>query len=161
MKRDDFYIRKCIELSRKSLKDGELPFGSVIVKGERIIAESGNRTKVDGDITSHAEMVVIKKAQKVLKTQDLSECTIYASTEPCPMCSFMIRELKFKKVVFAVYSPIMGGSSHFKILQDKRLEKIRNFYTKPPIIVGRILEKEAGEVWDEWREKEHEEKISL
>ena len=106
-------------------------------------------------------MVVIKKAQKVLSTQNLSDCTIYASTEPCPMCSFMIRELKFKKVVFAVHSPIMGGSSHFKILQDKRLEKIRNFYTKPPLIVGRVLEKEASKVWDEWRQKEHEKKISL
>ena len=99
MKRDDLYIRRCIELSKKSLKDGELPFGSLIVKAGRIIAESENRTKKDGDITSHAEMVVIKKAQKVLSTQNLSDCTIYASTEPCPMCSFMIRELKFKKVV--------------------------------------------------------------
>ncbi len=161
MKKDDVYIRRCIDLSKKSLKDDELPFGSLIIKGGRIIAESGNRTKIDGDITSHAEMVVMKKAQKVLNTQNLSDCTIYTSTEPCPMCSFMIRELKFKKVVFAVHSPIMGGSTHFKILQDRRLERIRNFYTKPPLIVGRVLEKEASEVWDEWRLKENEPKDSL
>ncbi|MDP2649419.1 MAG: nucleoside deaminase [bacterium] len=161
MKKDNVYIRRCIELSKKSLDNGELPFGSLIVKRGRIIAESENRTKKDGDITSHAEMVVVKKTQKVLGTQNLSDCTIYCSTEPCPMCSFMIRELKFKKVVFAVRSPIMGGFSNFKILQDKRLEKIKNFYTKPPLIIGPIFEEEASKVWDEWRKKENEPKVSL
>jgi tRNA(Arg) A34 adenosine deaminase TadA len=67
MKRDDFYIKRCIKLSKKSLKDGELPFGSVIVKGDRIIAESGNRTKVDGDITSHAEWWLLKRPRRFSK----------------------------------------------------------------------------------------------
>lgn len=133
MKNDREFMKKCIKLSKKSLDFGELPFASLIVKDNQIIAQSGNKVQKAKDVTRHAEIVVMQKAQKILNTADLSECVIYSSTEPCPMCAFMIRELKFKKVVFGVISPIMGGYSRFKILQDTQLETLKKVYSKPPL----------------------------
>lgn len=153
MKSDEKFIKRCIKLSEQSLNMGELPFASIIVRNGKIIAQSKNRTKIDNDLTHHAEIIVIKSAQKVLSSTDLSRCTIYSSTEPCPMCSFMIRESKFKKVVFSVQSPIMGGYSKFKILQDPNLEKLSNFFNKPPVVLAGLLEEEAGKIWGKWREQ--------
>ncbi|MBI2028869.1 nucleoside deaminase [Candidatus Gottesmanbacteria bacterium] len=129
---DKKYIKRCIELSRLSLKNGELPFASLVVFKNKIISESENRARRDNDPTHHAEIIVLLKARKILKTDNLSSCIIYSSTEPCPMCSFIIREFKVGKVVFGLPSPVMGGFTRFKILQDKGLETLTKFYSKPP-----------------------------
>ena len=64
------------------------------------------------------------------------------------MCSFMIRELKFKKVVFSMYSPIMGGYSKWHILQDKQLEILVDYFGIPPEVVGGLLEHETEQLWN-------------
>ncbi len=140
------FMRRCIELSDESLGRGDNPFGCVIVKDNEILVESGNKIK-DYDVTNHAEILAMKKAQKLLKTNDLSDCTLYSNCEPCPMCSFMIRELKFKTVVFAISSPYMGGYSKWEILQDPSLEKIEAVFAKPPEIVLGILKEEAEKIF--------------
>ena len=70
------FMRRCIELSEESLGRGDNPFGCVIVKDNKIIVESANEIK-DYDVTNHAEILAMKKAQKLLKTNDLSSCSIY------------------------------------------------------------------------------------
>ena len=139
-------MRRCIELSDESLSRGDNPFGCVIVKDNKIIVESGNEIK-DYDVTNHAEILAMKKAQKLLKTNDLSGCSIYSNCEPCPMCSFMMRELKFKTVVFALTSPYMGGYSKWEILQDPGLEKIEAVFAKPPEIISGVLKEEAEKIF--------------
>ena len=103
---DEKFIRKCIKLAEISKQKGDNPFGALITKGNKVLTESGNTRNIDNDVTNHAEILVMRQAQKLLGTDDLSECTIYSNCEPCPMCSFMIRELKIKKVVFGIYSPL-------------------------------------------------------
>lgn len=144
IKKDDkYYIRKCIELAKKSFDKGEAPFGSIVVKKGKIIASCTNANVKKGDVTSHAEIMAMRLAQKKLKSKDLKDCEIYSNCEPCPMCSFMMRELHFNKVVFGVRSPNMGGYSRWKILKDKKLENFRPFFLKPPIVKAGVLEKEA------------------
>ncbi len=63
------------------------------------------------------------------------------------MCSFMMRELKFKKVVFAMESPDMGGFSRWNILQDEGLVKFYPIFSSPPDVVGGVLREEAEEVF--------------
>ena len=63
------HIRRCIELAKESLERGDNPFGCVIVKNDKVVVESGNEIKKE-DVTNHAEIVAMKKAQKVLKTED-------------------------------------------------------------------------------------------
>ncbi len=143
---DEKFMRRCIELSEKSLQGGDNPFGCVIVKNNEILVESGNEVKKN-DVTNHAEIVAMKKAQQILKTSDLSDCTIYSNCEPCPMCAFMMRELKFKKVVFSLTSPHMGGFSKWNILQDTGLEKFEPVFSKPPEVVIGTLKEESVEVF--------------
>jgi tRNA(adenine34) deaminase len=144
---DEYYIKKCIDLAELSVKNGEAPFGSLIVRNGKIIAACTNANEKKHDVTSHAEIMAMRMAQKKLKTKDLKDCEIYSNCEPCPMCSFMMRELHFKKVVFGVRSPNMGGYSKWKILKDKKLAKIKPFFDNPPIVKAGVLEKEAKETY--------------
>jgi tRNA(Arg) A34 adenosine deaminase TadA len=79
-------MSKAIDLSIENVKQGGGPFGAVIVKNGKIVASGVNRVTANIDPTAHAEVNAIRKACKKLKTFDLSDCVIYTSCEPCPMC---------------------------------------------------------------------------
>ena len=147
-KQDEKFIRKCIELSIKSVQNGGAPFGALVVQNGKIIADSINNAQ--SKISDHAEILVLDKAHKILETSNLSSCILYSNCEPCPMCSFMIREYKIKKVVFATHSLFMGGFSKWKILQDEELSKMNIFFGKPPEVISGLLEEEAKKVFDEF-----------
>ena len=80
------FMKRAIELSENSANSSGGPFGSVIVKDEKIISEGSNRVTLTNDPTAHAEIVAIRQACKKLNTFNLSGCDIYTSCEPCPMC---------------------------------------------------------------------------
>lgn len=80
------FMRRAIQLSLESVKHGGGPFGAVIVKEGKIIAEAANRVTLDNDPTAHAEVNAIRQAARSLGKFDLSGCDIYTSCEPCPMC---------------------------------------------------------------------------
>jgi len=143
---DEKFIKECITLSQKSLDNGGAPFGALVVKEGKIIANSINNAQ--NKISDHAEILVLNEAHKMLGNFNLSSCILYSNCEPCPMCSFMIREYKIKKVVFAIRSPFMGGFSKWRILQDDGLSKLNNFFGNPPEIISGLLEAEAREVFD-------------
>ena len=85
MSKNKFMLR-AIELSISSAKDTGGPFGCVMVKDDKIIAEGSNKVTFSNDPTAHAEIVAIREACKKLNTFNLSGCDLYASCEPCPMC---------------------------------------------------------------------------
>lgn len=85
MDKKDF-MRKAIALSIENVKNGDGPFGAVIVKDNEIIATGVNRVTANHDPTAHAEVSAIRAACEKLNTFDLSGCEIYTSCEPCPMC---------------------------------------------------------------------------
>ncbi len=80
------FLEKVVDLAVESVSGGGGPFGCVIVKEGKIIAEAGNRVTLSNDPTAHAEVLAIREASRVLGTFDLSDCVLYASCEPCPMC---------------------------------------------------------------------------
>ena len=131
------YMRRCIELADKAAAAGDNPFGSIIVDAQgKIIAEARNQI-AEHDVTQHAEIMAMKQAQSMCKTDNFSDCAIYSNIEPCPMCSFIMRELKFNTVVFALASPQMGGYSRWNILEDRGLTKFEPVFGLPPqVIVG-------------------------
>ncbi|HLV41803.1 MAG TPA: nucleoside deaminase [Brumimicrobium sp.] len=95
------YMRKAIELSKVSVANGGGPFGAVIVKDGKIIAESSNSVTIDNDPTAHAEVNVIRKACKALNSFELIGCDIYSSCEPCPMCLGAIYWSRLENLYFA------------------------------------------------------------
>lgn len=81
------FMKRAIELAENNIKTMEGgPFGALVVKDGKIIAEASNQVLVKNDPTAHAEVVAIRKACKILNTYQLDGCEIYASCEPCPMC---------------------------------------------------------------------------
>ncbi len=79
-------MREAIRLADESVANGGGPFGAVIVRDGEIIAGSANSVTIDNDPTAHAEVNTIREACRKLGTFDLSDCVIYTSCEPCPMC---------------------------------------------------------------------------
>ena len=80
------YMKKAIDLAKKSVEKGGGPFGAVIGKDGVVVAQGANCVTLNNDPTAHAEVSTIRKACKELNTFDLSGCILYTSCEPCPMC---------------------------------------------------------------------------
>ena len=80
------FMHRAIELSINSANNAGGPFGCVIVKNNKIIAEGSNKVTLTNDPTAHAEIVSVREACKKLKTFNLTGCDLYSSCEPCPMC---------------------------------------------------------------------------
>ena len=144
-------MARCIELSRVAIGEKEYPFACVICDGDEIIAEATNRVKRDGDMTRHAEMLAMTLAQKKLGKRNLSRCTLFTNVEPCAMCSYCIRETRMKRVVYAIRSPLMGGYSKWKVLQDRELSrKLPIVFGRAPAVAAGVLVHEAEAVWRDW-----------
>jgi tRNA(adenine34) deaminase len=133
MKNDVYYIKRCELLAEEAAAKGDAPVGSIITKGEEIIAEAIEASKHKNDITCHAELEAIRLAVKTLKTNDLSGCVIYSTHEPCIMCSYAIRFYKIKKVVYQHAVNYLGGnSSSMPLLMSK---EVPPHWAEAPVIV--------------------------
>lgn len=148
MTTEERLIQRCAELARQAYLNGDSPFGALVAQGDNIIIETTNAIKIGNDITAHAEILAIRKTQKLIGHSDLSAFELYSSSEPCPMCSFMIREAKFHKVVFSLRSPSMGGFSKWNILNDPSLQHFPPFFSRPPQIISGLLEHDMVAFYD-------------
>ncbi len=95
------FMARAIELSIKSASTIGGPFGSVIVKDNKIISEGSNEVTSLNDPTAHAEIVAIRKACQKLRKFNLSGCEIYTTCEPCPMCLSAIYWARIDKIYYA------------------------------------------------------------
>lgn len=77
------------------------PFGAVIVRNNRVIASARNMIWKTNDFTAHAEITAIRSAERKLQQNNLRDCTIYSSCEPCPMCLFAIHWARIRRVYYA------------------------------------------------------------
>ena len=144
------FMQRAIELSIESINSGGGPFGSVIVKDEKIISEGMNRVTVDNDPTSHGEIVAIRNACKKLNTFNLSNCSLYSSCEPCPMCMSAIYWSRIGKVYYANtrddakkinFDDSMIYSEFSKKIEDRRIP------------IKQMLREEALKAFDIWDKK--------
>jgi len=102
MNQDDLFLARAIELAQKGSELGEGgPFGAVIVREGKIIAEGWNRVVASHDPTAHAEISAIRSACAALDSFHLANATLYASSEPCPMCLSAAYWAHIDRIVFA------------------------------------------------------------
>jgi guanine deaminase len=102
MNPDDQFLARAIDLAQQGSENGEGgPFGAVIVRDGKIIAEGWNRVVASGDPTAHAEISAIRSACAALGNFHLTGCTLYASSEPCPMCLSAAYWARIERIVFA------------------------------------------------------------
>jgi tRNA(adenine34) deaminase len=148
--RDLDLMRRCITLAKSSIGAGEYPFAAVIARDGEFLCESINRTKRDRDVTSHAEIVALSKAQ-LSKGTSLSDCAIYSTVEPCAQCSYAIRQAQIGKVFYGLRSPLMGGHSRWNILSDSNLSAVLpELFLPAPEIVPGFLQHEVETVFHDW-----------
>lgn len=96
------FLERAIELSRQGMQQGRGgPFGCVIVKDGEIVGEGCNEVIMKNDPTSHAEIVAIRDACKKLNNFQLTDCDVYTSCEPCPMCMGAIYWARPNRVIYA------------------------------------------------------------
>lgn len=127
------FMEEAINIAKISGND--IPIGAVLVKDRRIIAKAHNEKEYRKDITAHAEMLVLQKGQKLLNTTILSDCELYVTLEPCPMCSWAILNSRISKVFFGAYDTIYGalGSA----------TDLRKFLNSKTEVIGGIKEEEC------------------
>lgn len=99
---DESRMREALRLAEKAYKAGEVPVGAVITRGNDIIARAYNQVEMLKDATAHAEMLALTQAQAAIGGWRLTDCTLYVSKEPCPMCAGAIVHTRIRRVVFGV-----------------------------------------------------------
>lgn len=103
------HLRRCVDLARAALEDGDEPFGSVLVSGDgKVLFEDRNRVK-DGDETQHPEFAISRWAATHLSPEERAEATVYTSGEHCPMCSAGHGWVGLGRIVYAVSSAQLAG----------------------------------------------------
>lgn len=106
VKNNDSIMQDAIEQALKC--DIDVPIGCVIKKNGKIVASAHNRREADNDVTAHAEILAIKDAQKALNSSRLTDCEMFVTLEPCPMCSWAILKSGIKTLYFGAYNPDYG-----------------------------------------------------
>ena len=144
-------MRRAIELSIESVRNGGGPFGAVIARQGEIIAEGSNCVTINNDPTAHAEVSTIRKACQQQGTFDLSGCEIFTSCEPCPMCLGAIYWAHLDKIYYAndrKDAAAIGFDDDF-IYEELSLKPQ---YRKKPSEI--LLRNEAIRAFEAWQSKE-------
>ncbi len=123
----------------------DVPVGCVIKKDGEVISSAHNRRELDEDVTAHAEILAIKDAQKVLGTSRLTDCEMYVTLEPCPMCAWAILQSGIKTLYFGSYNPQYGAIESKLNLKEIAKSKIK--------VYGGIEEEECDKILRDFFEK--------
>jgi tRNA(adenine34) deaminase len=134
------YMRHCLQLAEAAKEVGNVPVGSLIVRGEMIIAMASETLPMTLDVTGHAEVLAIGRACAVLQTRALHDCTLYTTAEPCWMCSYVIRETRLHTVVIGAETHAVGGiTSQYPLLVATDIP----VWGAPPQIITGVLRAEC------------------
>lgn len=120
------YLKRANELAIANVEEGGQPFGAVLVKEGVVIGEGVNEMHIAYDVSGHAEMIAIRRAQQRLQTDDLRGARMYASGEPCPMCYAAMAFVRIEDVVYSASveeAAASGLTRSQEIYED--LKKIR------------------------------------
>ena len=119
---DLHYMREALRQAAKAVKADEVPIGAVIVHEGHIIARAWNQVETLKDATAHAEMIALTQAQSAMGDWRLSECDLYVTKEPCPMCAGAIVHCRIRRVIFGCGDPNGGAAGGFiNLLQQPTL----------------------------------------
>jgi tRNA(adenine34) deaminase len=107
---DDYFMGEALRQAAKACERDEVPIGAVVVRAGRIIARAFNQVEALKDATAHAEMLALTQAENAVGDWRLTDCTLYVTKEPCPMCAGAIVHTRLARVVFGAGDP-KGGAA--------------------------------------------------
>lgn len=138
---DNYFMRQALLEAQKAFEQDEVPVGAVVVADQRIIVRTHNLTEMLHDVTAHAEMQAITAAANILGGKYLTDCTLYVTLEPCPMCAGALRWAQLSRLVYGApdekrgYTTISAGMLHPKtqvtagVMADECGELMSRFFT--------------------------------
>jgi tRNA(adenine34) deaminase len=104
----EYFMNEALKQAKIAFEEGEIPVGAVIVSKNRIIARAYNQTERLSDVTAHAEMLAITAAANSLGAKYLTDCRLYVTLEPCPMCAGALFWSQIGEIYFAASDPRRG-----------------------------------------------------
>jgi tRNA(adenine34) deaminase len=138
------FMELALREARLAAEEGEVPVGAVVVCEGAIVARDRNRREALQDPTAHAEMLALTAAANAAGTWRLTDCVLYATLEPCPMCAGAVVQARIPLVVFGAYDPKAGAcGSLFNIANDPRLNHRAR-------ILGGVLAEPCGALLSEF-----------
>ena len=120
MKTDAYFMNEAIKEAEKSLAEGGIPIGAVLVKDDEVISRGHNRLIQNDSVVLHAEIDAIENAGR-LDYEDYVKCTLYTTLSPCPMCSGAVILYNIPKVVIGENTTLMGAEN---LLKDNDVEVV-------------------------------------
>ncbi len=115
---DHYFMSEALRLAVRAFEADEVPVGAVVVRDGRIIARAYNQVELLKDATAHAEMLALTQAEVAMGDWRLTDCTLYVTKEPCPMCAGAIVHVRLARVVFGASDPKAGAAgSALNLLQ--------------------------------------------
>lgn len=149
--RERRFMQHAIALSRRGMENGDGgPFGAIVVKGEEIVGEGWNQVLMDTDPTAHAEVVAIRQACKNLGTFQLSDCEIYTSCEPCPMC---LGAIYWARPLRVYYANTKEDAAAIDFDDSFIYREINEDHAHKKIPLIAMPDKAALAVFGDWKEK--------
>jgi tRNA(Arg) A34 adenosine deaminase TadA len=128
----EVFMKRATDLARKAVVENlGGPFGSVIVRDHEIVGEGYNQVTSLNDPTAHAEIIAIRDACQTLNTFNLAGCTIYTSSEPCPMCLGAIQWARLDQVFYAAGRECASRAGfddsvfYMEVYKERNMRKIR------------------------------------
>jgi tRNA(adenine34) deaminase len=133
-------MRRALALAREAERAGEVPVGALVVCDDRVVGEGYNQPIQRADPTWHAEMEALRAAAARLERYRLTDCTLYVTLEPCPMCAAAMVHARLARVVFGAWDPRQGAAgSAFNLLSSSALNHRVDAF-------GGVLSEDCGEL---------------
>ncbi len=121
LRADEAFMEIALEEAEAAAREGEVPVGAVLVRGEEVLARDHNRTIALCDPTAHAEILVLRQAARVVGNRRLLGCDLYVTVEPCVMCAGAIVQARIRRLIFGARDEKGGALSLYGILCDEKL----------------------------------------
>jgi len=144
------FMQRAIELSIQSVNEGTGPFGAVIVKDNKIISEGFNTVTLANDPTSHAEIVAIRSACKILNSFSLENCILYTTCEPCPMC---LSAIYWARVDNVYYANTRSDAQKIDFDDSLIFEELKKNIKERKIPMHQMMRDEALKAFEMWDKK--------
>lgn len=145
------WMRYAYAEARTAFEEDEVPVGAVIVYQDRIIAAAHNQREALNDPTAHAEMIAITQAAESLGSWRLSDCLLYVTLEPCPMCAGAIIQSRIPLVIYGTRDKKAGAChSLFQITNDQRLNH-------QSTVISGVMQDECRSILQEFFQKKRAE----
>ena len=148
MQPDEVYLREALRLADKARAAKEVPVGAIVVREQKIISKAYNQVELLKDATAHAEMLALTAAEAAVGDWRLTDCDLYVTKEPCPMCAGAIVHTRIRRVIFGCPDVRAGAAGTVMNLVDNASLNHRCQIT------GNVLQNEcAGILQDFFRTK--------